>query len=176
MGGATAQLTFKPQSDLKPAYLAKDCSLTEFNTFVKTFQIYMNSSGNPIPREAIYFHLRVYIDPWWHTDLGWKGLDMNTDIFQFDKIMDIAAREHFPIHSRRMKVFSSSQKGDSMSFLREIVESIRLADWHTFNSEAKAMHVFMAFTRNEEAKCACYKILTELPQGDVRLLMTKISS
>ena len=36
IGGAqTAQLTFKPQSDLKPAYLAKDCSLTEFNTFTK---------------------------------------------------------------------------------------------------------------------------------------------
>ena len=32
-GAQTAQLTFKPQSDLKPAYLAKGCSLTEFNTF-----------------------------------------------------------------------------------------------------------------------------------------------
>ena len=80
-GAQTAQLTFKPQSDLKPAYLAKDCSLTEFNTFTKTFLIYMNSSGTPIPREAIYSHLRVYIDPWWHTDLGWKGLDIHTDIF-----------------------------------------------------------------------------------------------
>ena len=85
-GGARAQLTFKPQSDLKPAYLAKDCSLTEFNTFTKAFIIYMNSSGTPIPREAIYSHLRVYIDPWWHIDLGWKGLDIHSDIFQFSKI------------------------------------------------------------------------------------------
>ena len=38
------------------------------------------------------------------------------------------------------------------------------------------MHVFMAFTRDEEAKRACYKILTELPQGDTKALMTKISS
>ena len=177
-GAQTAPLTncFKPQSDLKPAYLAKDCSLTEFNTFTKTFLIYMNSSGTPIPREAIYSHLRVYIDPWWHTDLGYKGLDIHTDIFQFPKIMDIASREHFPIHSRRMKVFTSSQKGDSMSFLREIIESIKMADWHTFGAEAAAMHVFMAFTRDEEAKRACYKILTELPQGDTKALMTKISS
>ena len=93
-GAQTAQLTFKPQSDLKPAYLAKDCSLTEFNAFTKTFLIYMNSSGTPIPREAIYSHLRVYIDPWLHTDLGYKGLDIHTDIFQFPKIMDIASREH----------------------------------------------------------------------------------
>ena len=75
-----------------------------------------------------------------------------------------------------MKVFTSSQKGDSMSFLREIIESIKMADWHTFGAEAAAMHVFMAFTRDEEAKRACYKILTELPQGDTKALMTKISS
>ena len=31
-GGARAQLTFKPQSDLKPAFLAKDCSLIKFTT------------------------------------------------------------------------------------------------------------------------------------------------
>ena len=69
--------------------------------------------------------------------------------------MDNAARVHFPIHARRMKVFSSSQKGDTMSFLREIMESIKMADWHTFNSEAAAMHIFMAFTRDEEAKRVC---------------------
>merc|ERR1712055_922023 len=120
--------------------------------------------------------LRVYVDPWWLGDLGWRGLDIKSDISQFSKVMDNTARVHFPIHARRMKVFSSSQKGDTMSFLREIVESIKMADWHTFNSEAAAMHVFMAFTRDEEAKKVCYKILTELPQGDVRLLMTKISS
>merc|ERR1712208_7254 len=113
---------------------------------------------------------------WWLVDLGWRGLEIKSDISQFSKVMDNTAREHFKIHSWRMKVFSSSQKGDSVSFLREIVENIKMADWHTFNSEAAAMHVFMAFTRDEEAKKACYKILTELPQGDVRLLMTKISS
>ena len=51
-----------------------------------------------------------------------------------------------------------------------------MADWHTFNEEAAAMHIFMANTRDEEAKRACYKILTELPQGDVGLLMTKITT
>ena len=36
--------TFKPQSDLKPVYLAKDCTLLEYNTFEKTFISYMKSS------------------------------------------------------------------------------------------------------------------------------------
>ena len=34
----------------------------------------------------------------------------------------------------------------------------------------------MATTRDEEAKRACYKILTELPEGDVGLLMSKITA
>merc|ERR1712082_72048 len=51
-----------------------------------------------------------------------------------------------------------------------------MADWHTFNEEAAAMHIFMASTRDEEAKRACYKILTELPQGDVGMLMSKITA
>ena len=34
----------------------------------------------------------------------------------------------------------------------------------------------MATTRDEEAKHACYKILTELPEGDVVMLMSKITA
>ena len=63
-----------------------------------------------------------------------------------------------------------------MSFLREIIENIKLADWNTFSEEAAAMHIFMAFTRDDEAKRACYKILSELPQGDTKALMARISS
>merc|ERR1712030_275530 len=76
-------------------------------------------------------------DPWWYTELGHKGLDINTDLINFPKILDIVSREQFPIHSRRMRVFKSE---------------------------------------HNEAKRACYKILSELPQGDTKALMSKISS
>ena len=56
-------ICFKPQSDLKPTYLARDCTLPEFITFGKTFIIYMNSAGTAIPNDAIFSHLRVYMDP-----------------------------------------------------------------------------------------------------------------
>ena len=75
-----------------------------------------------------------------------------------------------------MKVFKSEQKGDTISFLREIIENIRLADWQTFTEEAAACHIFMAFTKCEESKRACYKILSELPQGDTQLLMARIQA
>ena len=89
--------------------------------------------------------------------------------------MELVALEMFPIHQRRMKVFRSEQKGDTKSFLREIVENIKLADWKTFNEEAAACHIFMAFTKNEDAKKACYKILTEIPAGCTKSLMEKIA-
>ena len=70
---------FKPQSDLKPTFLARDCTLPEFITFGKTFVIYMNSAGTAIPNYAVFSHLRVHMDPWWYTELIHKGLDINTD-------------------------------------------------------------------------------------------------
>ena len=90
--------------------------------------------------------------------------------------MDIVSFDKFPIHNSRMRVFKSEQRGDTLSFLREIIENIRLAEWHTFTEEAAACHIFMAFTKCEESKRACYKILSELPQGDTKALMTRISA
>merc|ERR1711888_310091 len=94
------------------------------------------------------------MDPYWHTELNQRGL--NTD---FPKIIDLTT-EKFPIHNRRLKVFKSEQKADTILFLREIIENIRLADWQTFTEEAAACHIFMAFTKCEESKRACYKILS----------------
>ena len=161
-GAQTAPLNncFKPQSDLKPAHLARDCSLPEFITFTKTFMIYMNSAGTSIPKEAVYSHLRVYMDPWWFTDLGHKGLDINTDLLKFPKIMDIASREHFPIHSRRMRVFRTEQKGDSMSFLREIIENVKLADWHTFCEEAASLMFSMISLKKDLLSPFCSVLKT----------------
>merc|ERR1712090_84493 len=104
------------------------------------------------------------------------GLTTNSDVAHFIKIMDLAGRKKFPVHGRRMRCFTHSQKADTTSHLREIVESIKLAEWSSFNEEAAAMHIFMATTTDEEAKRACYKILGEFPEGDVGQLMNKITA
>ena len=82
----------------------------------------------------------------------------------------------FPIHQRRMKVFKSEQKSDTKSFLREIIENIRLAEWNKFTEEAATCHIFMSFTKDDEAKKSCYKILSDLPQGCTKTLMEKIEA
>ena len=55
------------------------------------------------------------------------------------------------------------------------MENIKLADWKTFNEEAAACHIFMQFTKNEDVKKACYKILTDNPAGCTKTLMEKIA-
>ena len=56
-------INFKPSSELKPTFLARDCTLPEFLKFGETFVIYMNSAGTAIPGDAVFSHLRVHMDP-----------------------------------------------------------------------------------------------------------------
>ena len=111
-------ISFKPQTDLKPTFLVRDCTLPEFLKFGETFVIYMNSSGTAIPSEAVFSHLRVHMDPFWYTELIHKGLNIKTELAMFPRLMDLVSFDKFPIHNRRMRVFKSEQKGDTLSFLR----------------------------------------------------------
>merc|ERR1712030_49013 len=98
-------------------FLNKDCNLIEFLEFTKAFVLYMQSSGTTIPRDAVFSHLRVQVDAWWQHYIEYVGLTINSDISHFIKIMDTAARNKFPIHARRMKVFSHVHKGEKTQHL-----------------------------------------------------------
>ena len=55
---------FKPQADLRPTFLIKDITLTEFNKFIETFLTYMRSSGSIIPEEVLEGQINVNMDPY----------------------------------------------------------------------------------------------------------------
>ena len=129
-----------------------------------------------MPEEAIFSNLRVHMDPYWFTELIGKGLHIKTTLTEFPRLMDEVSLIKFPLHNRRMTVFRAKQTGDALSFLREIIENIRVADWSTFNEEAAASHIFMNYTKCEESKQACYKILSESPQGDTKSLIARIQA
>ena len=129
-----------------------------------------------MPAEAIYSNLRVHMDPYWFTELIGAGLKIQTELTSFPRLMDEVSLVKFPLHNRRMTVFRAKQTGDALSYLREIIENIRVADWSTFNEEAAASHIFMHSTKCEESKRACYKILSESPQGDTKSLIAKIQA
>ena len=48
----------------------------------------------------------------------------------------------FPLHQRRMVIFAAKPNGDSLTYLRELVEHICVADWTTFNEEAAPCYFF----------------------------------
>merc|ERR1712215_248555 len=174
--GVKTQGVFRPLADLKPVFLNKDCNLIEFLEFTKAFVLYMQSSGTTILRGAVFSHFRVHVDAWWQHYIEYVGLTINSDISHFIKMMDTVARDKFPMHARRMKVFTHVHKGDTMTHFRQIIESIKLAEWSSFNEDAAAMHIFMATTKDEVAKRACFKILGESPEGDVRQMMNRITA
>ena len=64
---------FKPQPELKPQLLGKECQLLEFTTWGKNFVSYIKSSSLPLPEGAINENLRVNMDPHWYVELQEKG-------------------------------------------------------------------------------------------------------
>merc|ERR1711895_414749 len=165
---------FKPQPELKPQIRGKECQLLEFTTWGKNFSSYIKSSSLPLPEGAINDNLRVNMDPSWYVELEEKGLDNSTTIEELTTLMNKVATAKFPIHTRRIEVFECKQKSDSNAYLRELTDRIRMAEWKTFNDQAAICHLFMNGCKSEEAKKACYKILTENPAGDTKLLMDKL--
>ena len=57
---------FKPQPELKPQILGKECQLLEFTTWAKNFCSYIKSSTFPLPEGAINDNIRVNMDPSWY--------------------------------------------------------------------------------------------------------------
>ena len=71
---------FKPTQDLKPLFLIKDCTLTEFNKFTDTFTNYIKSSGTQIPAEALWGQVSVNMDSYWFTELQDKGFSRQSNL------------------------------------------------------------------------------------------------
>ena len=131
----------KPNADLKPTFLIKDCTLTEFNKFTDTFSTYIRSSCKQIPAEALWGRVNVNMDSYLFTALKDKGFSRQSDLTSFLKYMDEVALIKFPLPQRRMVIFAAKPNGDSLSYLRELIEHICVAEWTSFNVEAAASHL-----------------------------------
>ena len=98
---------FKPTQDLKPLFLIKDCTLTEFNKFTDTFTNYIKSSGTQIPAEALWGQVSVNMDSYWFTELQDKGFSRQSNLTSFLKQMEEVSLIKFPLHQRRMVIFAA---------------------------------------------------------------------
>ena len=125
---------FKPNQDLKPLYLIKDCTLTELNKFIDSFTSYIKSISKIIPAEALWGQVLVNMDVYWFTELKDQGFSRETNLGTFLQQIEMVALIKFPLHQRRINIFVAKPNGDSLTFLRELAEHIRVADWTTFNA------------------------------------------
>ena len=75
-----------------------------------------------------------------------------SNLTTFLKQMEEVALIKFPLHQRRMIIFAAKPNRDSLTFLRELAENVRVADWTTFNQEAAVCHLFLNSVKCEEAK------------------------
>ena len=72
---------FKPNSDLRPALLVKDCTLKEVNNFSETFSNYMRSSPNQtIPPGALWAQVIINVDQFWLTEVKERKFTKETTL------------------------------------------------------------------------------------------------
>ena len=105
-----------------------------------------------------------------------QGFSRETNLTSFLQQIEMVALIKFPVHQRRMNIFAAKPNGDSLTFLSELAEHVRVADWTTFNQEAAVCHLFLNSVKCEEAKKATFKILAKTPEGDIKSLVTKLQS
>ena len=98
----------------------------------------MRSSCTQIPAEALWGQINVNMDSYWFTELKDKGFSRQSNLTSFLKHTEEVSLIKFPLHQRRMVIFAAKPNGDSISYLRELIEHICVADWTTFNEEAAA--------------------------------------
>merc|ERR1711895_249309 len=114
------------------------------------------------------------MDPYWYVELQEKGVVDYTTLVTLPTIMRKVSQAMFPIHQRRMEVFDCKQKSVSKTYLRELIDKVRMAEWKTFNEQAAVCHLFMQGCKSEEARKACFKIITDTPAGCTKTLMEKL--
>merc|ERR1712055_1111835 len=118
--------------------------------------------------EALWGQVSVNMDLYWFTEIQDQGLSRDSNLEAFLKQIEMVALIKFPVHQRRMNIFDAKPSRDSLTFLRELTEHGRVADWKTFNQEAALCHLFLKSVQCEEAKKATFKILAKTPEGDIK--------
>ena len=115
---------FKPNQDLKPLYLIKDCTLTELNKFIDSFTNYIKSSSTVILTEALWGQVSVNMDLYWFTEIQDQGFSRDSNLEAFLKQIEMVALIKCTVHQRRMNIFEAKPSGDSLTFLRELNEHV----------------------------------------------------
>ena len=62
------------------------------------------------------------MDAYWFTELKEQGFSRENNLTSFLQQIEMVARIKFPLHQRRMNIFTAKPDRDSLTFLRELAE------------------------------------------------------
>ena len=71
-------------------------------------------------------------------------------------------------------MLEAKQKGDSLEFLRELIELARSAEWGTFSEESAICHLFVNNVKCDKARKICFKFLRKNSDGDTKKLIAEL--
>ena len=165
--------SFKPQGNLKPPYLEKNCNHLESVHFCALFEIYIRDGyRGRIPENTVWMQLQPLINRVWfesllHHHIKEKNLKEVIELI----LAESAGRN--PLHQRRIDLLRVKKEGSHSDFLFSLEEHMSLVQYNEMTKDSFLTHLFLEQADETMAKMAT-KILEKKPGADVNQLRQAI--
>ena len=160
--------SFKPQGNLKPQYLEKNCNHLETVHFCALFEIYMKDGyRGKIPENTVWMQLQPLINRVWFESLMHQNVkEKNLQVI--DLILEESSGRN-PLHQRRIDLLWVKKEGSHSDFLFTLEEYMSLVEFNNMTKDSFLTHLFLEQADETMAKMAT-EILERKPKGDVNQL------
>ena len=73
-------------------------------------------------------------------------------------------------------MLEAKPKGDSLEFLRKLIELVRSAEWGTFSEESAICHLFLNNVKCHQTRNICFKFLRKNSDGNTKKLIAELQT
>ena len=163
---------FRPNQDLKPAILEKECTYSECLHFIELWKNYMIAgygSEDLIPQETLAIQLQPFINPTWWLQMTEMGIRQKSFKEIPDTIKEVAGR-FITVFDRRLD-FLKTKKGSQChsEFLQVLENKIDTTNFNDWSRDQMVATLFLTYADIEMAK-----VVTALMNKDSGLNMVEL--
>ena len=146
---------FRPNQDLKPAMLEKECTYSECMHFIELWKNYILAgygSEDSIPQETLAIQLQPFINPTWWTQLMEMGIKQKAFREIPDTIKEVAGR-FITVFDRRLD-FLRTKKGSQChsDFLQVLEAKIDTTNYNEGSRDQMVATLFLTYADIEMSK------------------------
>ena len=165
--------SFKPQGNLKPPFLEKNCNHLETVHFCALFEIYIKDGyRGKIPENTVWMQLQPLMNRVWFESLMHKNVKQKNLQQVIELILEESSGRN-PLHQRRIDQLRVKKEGSLSDFLFKLEEYMSLVEFDKMTKDSFLIHLFLEQADETMAKMAT-KILERNSQGDVNQLRQSI--